>query len=59
MLVMVVVCSANACLHTTARDGLEWLLWSHLSLSVSEETRVTSKDWMCIFKAAMHGKKWI
>lgn len=54
MLVIVIVCSANAHPESAAAcDGLGWLFWSRLSLSVSEETQITSEDWMCIFKAAM------
>lgn len=62
MLVIVIVCGASACPHTATRDGLEWLFWSHLSLSIVEETGVASKDWMCIFKVAVHRKsesKWL
>lgn len=45
--------SANARLQTAASDGLGCLFWSRLSLSILEETRITSEDWMYLFKAAM------
>ena len=38
MLVIVIVRSDNAHLQTATCDGLGGLFWSHLSLSLSEET---------------------
>lgn len=38
MLVIVIACSVSAHLQTTTCDGLGWLFWIRLCLSLSEET---------------------